>query len=65
MIIASDMFVILDIETPVLNLVTVNGKLSFQDQTNGDLVHLKAKQVYVRAGELLIGEEGAPYMGEA
>ena len=61
MIIAPDMHVILDIETPELNLVTVNGKLSFKDQTNGDLVHLKAKQVYVRSGELLIGEEGTPY----
>ena len=52
-------WVVLDIETPVLNLLTVNGRLSFYDAMNP--IHLHAKQVYVRAGELLIGEEGAPF----
>jgi len=55
------MNVILDIETPELNLVVVNGRLSFLDRTDMTPVILKAKQVYVRAGELLIGEESMPY----
>ena len=59
------MNVVLDIATPILNLVTVNGRLSFLDRTDKALVELKAKQVYVRAGELLIGEEGKPYEGNA
>jgi len=33
--------IILDIETPILNLVTVNGRLSFYDNT--ETIHLKAK----------------------
>ena len=53
------MNVILDIETPRLNLLTINGRLTFMDH---DIpIHLHAKQIYIRAGELLIGEEGAPY----
>lgn len=53
------MNVVLDIETPVLNLVTVNGRLSFYD--NLGETHLHAKHVYVRAGELLIGSEAEPF----
>lgn len=59
------MNIILDIETPLLNLVIVNGRLSFHDDSDGNLINLKAKQVYVRSGELLIGNETDPYMGNA
>lgn len=59
------MNIILDIETPLLNLVIVNGRLSFHDDPDGNLINLKAKQVYVRAGELLIGNDTDPYMGNA
>ena len=52
-------WVVLDIETPILNLVTVNGRLSFYDALQP--IHLHAKQVYVRAGELLIGSETEPF----
>ena len=57
------MNVILDIETPKLNLLIINGRLSFLDYT--DPIHLHAKQIYVRSGELLIGEEAAPYQNDA
>lgn len=50
---------ILDIETPILNLVTINGRLSFHDMDTP--IHLRAKQVYVRSGDLFIGEEGTPF----
>lgn len=63
MVIEPGMHVILDIETPILNLLVVNGRLSFLD-FNTD-IHLHAKQIYVRAGELLIGEEGTPYEANA
>ena len=53
------MNVILDIETPKLNLLIINGKLSFLDHT--DPIHLHAKQIYVRAGTLEIGEEASTY----
>ena len=62
-VIEPGMHVILDIETPILNLLVVNGRLSFLD-FNTD-IHLHAKQIYVRAGELLIGEEGTPYEANA
>lgn len=58
------MNIILDEETPLLNLVIVNGRLSFKDDPD-NLIHLQAKQVYVRAGELLIGLEEEPYMNNA
>lgn len=57
------MNVILDIETPQLNLLTINGKLSFLDGV--DPIHLHAKQIYVRSGTLEIGTEESPYQGSA
>ena len=59
------MHVILDIDTPILNLLIVNGRLSFKDDVEKPKIILQAKQIYVRAGELLIGEEDKPYEGEA
>lgn len=53
----------LDEVTPILNLVTVNGRLTFLDKK--EPIELKAKQVYVRAGELLIGTEKKPFEAEA
>jgi len=50
---------LLDIaETPILLLMQVNGRLTF-DQTMD--IHLRAKHVFVRAGELIIGTAAAPY----
>jgi hypothetical protein len=54
---------ILDIEeTPVLRLIRVNGILSFSDLMN---VNLQAKHIFVRAGELHIGNETNPYQHNA
>jgi len=50
---------LLDIaETPILLLMQVNGRLTF-DQTMD--INLRAKHVFVRAGELIIGTAAAPY----
>ena len=50
---------VLDIpETPIMQLLRVNGRLSFQNDTD---IHLRAKHIFVRAGELLIGAETAPF----
>ena len=57
------MNMILDEVTPILNLVTVNGRLTFLDDKQP--IELKAKQVYVRAGELLIGTEKKPFEAQA
>jgi hypothetical protein len=54
---------ILDIEeTPILELVRINGILSFGNETD---VHLRAKHVFIRAGELHIGNETHPYPNKA
>jgi hypothetical protein len=45
-------------ETPELTLLRVNGILRFKDDMD---VHLKAKHIYVRAGELQIGQKDKPY----
>jgi len=57
------MNVILDIETPKLNLLIINGRLSFLDYA--DPIHLHAKQIYIRAGELLVGSETEPFQADA
>lgn len=50
---------LLDIEeTPVLNLIQINGRLTF-DQTKN--IKLSAKHIFVRAGELVIGTKEVPY----
>ena len=57
--------IVLDEVTPVLNLVTVNGRLSFSVDNGTQAINLQANQVYVRAGELLIGNETNPFEGNA
>jgi len=55
---------ILDIaETPALGTMNVNGLLTFADQEGG--VHLRANNVFVRAGELHIGNATHPYQNKA
>ena len=50
-------------ETPILGLLTIDGRLSFVN--DGTDIELKAKQVYIRAGELLIGSEAQPFLANA
>jgi len=50
---------ILDIEeTPIFNLIRINGKLTFKQDMN---ITLNAKHIFIRAGELHIGSEEEPY----
>jgi hypothetical protein len=46
-------------ESPIFNMVEINGRLTFED-ADKDL-HLRAKYVYVRAGELIIGTQEQPF----
>jgi hypothetical protein len=57
---------ILDIDTPILDRLLINGRLTFQNDVNfpKDLT-LNAKLIYVYAGELVIGTENVPYSGNA
>lgn len=59
--------VIYDLEdSPVFDVVTVNGRLSWLDEpTTHPKLNLNAKHIFVRAGELLIGSADAPYQAEA
>lgn len=59
--------IIYDLEdSPIFDVVTVNGRLTFMDDvTQHAKLNLNAKHIFVRAGELLIGSEDAPYEAEA
>lgn len=50
-------------ETPILKSLEVNGRLTFLD--NDTDITLNTYLLYVRAGELLIGSEDAPYSNKA
>jgi hypothetical protein len=57
---------VLDIDTPVLAKLTINGRLSFlNDPEDPKDLTLNAKLIYVRAGEFFIGNETLPYHGNA
>jgi len=57
---------LLDIEeTPKINILNINGRLSFIQHENTPNIHLQAKQIFVRAGELIIGSEEEPFAGDA
>lgn len=44
-----------DIEdSPILEMVTINGRLTFVDGTDRTL---RVKHLFIRAGELIIGDE--------
>lgn len=49
-------------ETPILKMLTVNGRLSFKNDTD---LHLRAKHIFIRVGELVIGYEEKPFANEA
>jgi len=50
-------------ETPVLKSLEINGRLTFMQ--NGKNIHLRSKQILVRAGELLIGNVTHPFEANA
>ena len=56
---------VLDIEeTPILESLTINGRLSFARLTDLN-IHLRVKRIFVRAGEFVIGSEEEPFENEA
>ena len=44
--------VVLDIDTPILDKLIINGRLSFLNDTD---LHVHVKHIFIRAGELVIG----------
>jgi len=54
----------LDCDTPILNTLEINGRLTFRDDDNLDLT-LNSKRIWVRSGELLIGTEDSPFRNTA
>jgi len=57
--IPSGINMLLDIpETPILKRLEINGRLTFKEDID---VHLQAKLIWVRAGELFIGNSTHPY----
>ena len=54
--------VFLDIDTPVLNLILIEGELIFEDEQD---VHLQAKYIFINNGRLQIGTEEEPFCHKA
>jgi cell migration-inducing and hyaluronan-binding protein len=51
-------------ESPIVKMLIINGRLTFQNDSSTDL-HLRAKHIYVRAGELRIGTKEYPFQNKA
>jgi hypothetical protein len=47
--------------TPLLNMLKINGRLTFNTSFPNQEIH--AKFIFVKAGELLIGDETTPFPG--
>ena len=57
---------ILDVSTPILKKLTINGRLTFLNNLTNPLdLQLNAKIIYIRAGELFIGNATNPFEGNA
>ena len=54
--------VFLDISTPVLNLILIEGSLIFEDKQD---LHLQAKYIFINNGRLEIGTEKSPFNHKA
>ena len=53
---------VLDINTPNLTKITINGRLTFLNTTN---IKMIAQTIFVYAGELIIGSQDYPYLYNA
>jgi cell migration-inducing and hyaluronan-binding protein len=51
-------------ESPIIDVLVVNGRLTFLNEP-GISLHLKVKHLFVRAGQLFIGNETVPFLGNA
>jgi hypothetical protein len=50
-------------ESPIYRYVQINGRLTFKQ--NAPKLHFRAHYLFVRMGELIIGNETNPYLGNA
>ena len=50
-------------ESPIYNYVQINGRVTFKQ--DAPKLHLRAKYIFVRMGELFIGNATQPYIGQA
>jgi hypothetical protein len=51
-------------ESPILKMLTINGILTFKNDSQTQ-IHLRAKHIFIRAGELHIGSAEYPFLGKA
>ena len=51
-------------ESPIYKLIRINGILTFKNDTE-KLLHLRAKHIFVRAGQLHIGSKEYPFLNKA
>ena len=49
-------------ESPIFDKIEINGCLTFKQGTD---LHLRAKKILIRGGELNIGSKDAPYVNNA
>jgi hypothetical protein len=50
-------------ESPLYNYIQINGRLTFLE--SAPKLHLRGKYIFVRSGELFIGNATNPFKGEA
>jgi hypothetical protein len=50
-------------ESPIYNYVQINGRVAFKQ--DAPKLHFRCKYLFVRMGELLIGNATTPYLGQA
>ena len=62
MVIESGWNMILDVNTPNLTKLTINGRLTFLNTTN---ITMTAQIIFVYAGELIIGSKDYPFLHNA
>lgn len=51
------------VESPIYRYVQINGRVTFKE--DAPELHLHAKYLFVRMGELIIGNETNPFKGKA
>lgn len=64
-LIDSDVNMVLDINTPILKMLTIKGRLSFLQNGTAQDITLNSYIVFVAGGELVIGNETNPFNGTA
>jgi len=52
-------------ESPIYNMIQVNGWVTFQNGDGAGDLHLRCKHMYVRAGQVHIGSASTPFAAQA